>query len=508
MTLFKASYLNEQNLMFGGNNEEKDPKLGLKNFGPYTHENEIFSLEQIKLGIIGDKDSLEKGKEIIEMIQHPINSKENNKWLYPHFPGLFKESKFNCSITLSKTWQNSILMDEMDKIVGIVDVNERIGYAVELYLKKIEEIMAEDNLPNVILCCIPKIIEEFCGISEKTRGAKRPKFTPLEKKIAEMEKKNQSFLTEWGVSIRDNKKKKERGYDFRNALKGRLMSLRPTCPIQILRESVIDKFLNYNSEIKKRDPASFAWNLSTAIFYKANGKPWRLAKLQAGTCYIGISFYRDKLSLNKEIQTSMAQIFTSDGQGLVLRGSDVYIDERTKEPHLSEEQAKDLLQKSIEKYKGKTGSNPSRVVIHKSTQYTDAEKRGFSKTILGIKKDFVTISKNRGYKFMRKGSYPVLRGTLISLTRNKHLLYTSGYTPRIRTYPGHSIPQPLLILHEGDSEIKEVCYEILGLTKLNWNTTSFSTYLPITLGFSKKVGEILSEADKDSVLQPHYRYYM
>jgi len=506
---FKAIYLKEQDLIFGGGNEEKDPKIGLKNFGPHTLEGESPSLEQIKLGIVGDKNSIEKGKEIIEKITNPIICTENNKWLYPHFPGLSKDTKFNCSVNLSKVWQSTILSEEIDKILEIVDSNERIGSVVELYLKKINEIMSEDNPPNVILCCIPKNIEEYCGISEKTRGAKRPKFTPIEKKIENMKKQNQSFLTDWGVNLKPEKKK-HKGYDLRNALKGKLMSLRPTAPIQLLKESTIDAILNYDSSSKKtrQDPASFAWNLSTALFYKANGKPWRLAKLTQGTCYVGISFYRDKLSYSKDMQTSMAQIFTADGQGLVLRGSDVYIDEKTKEPHLSEQQAKDLLSQSIKRYTEKSGSTPSRVVIHKSTNYTSAEKKGFSEVISGIKKDFVTLTKNRGYKFMRVGAYPVLRGTLISLTRNKHLLYTSGYTPRIRTYPGHSIPQPILILHEGDSEIKDICDEILGLTKLNWNTTSFATYLPITLEFSNKVGEILSEADKESMLQPHYRFYM
>ena len=45
---------------------------------------------------------------------------------------------------------------------------------------------------------------------------------------------------------------------------------------------------------------------------------------------------------------------------------------------------------------------------------------------------------------------------------------------RSRTYPGSSIPEPLLITIEGDSELKEICKEIMGLTKLDWNTTSFA----------------------------------
>jgi hypothetical protein len=101
-----------------------------------------------------------------------------------------------------------------------------------------------------------------------------------------------------------------------------------------------------------------------------------------------------------------------------------------------------------------------------------------------------------------------VRGTLISLSMNEHLLYTTGYTPRVRTYPGHRIPRPLIVKHSGDSEIKLICSEILGLTKLNWNTTAFSTQLPITLEFSRRVGKVLSEIPPDVRLQDHYRFYM
>jgi len=168
----------------------------------------------------------------------------------------------------------------------------------------------------------------------------------------------------------------------------------------------------------------------------------------------------------------MAQVFAYSGEGLVLRGTEVYVDEKSKEPHLSENQAKELLLDALNNYTEIAGRTPTRVVIHKSTLFTKPEQRGFSDAIGNIKRDFVTITKRtKGISFMRMGSYPVLRGTLISLTEKEHILFTSGYVSRIRTYPGLSIPQPLLIIHEGDSEIKEICNEILGLTKLNWNTT-------------------------------------
>jgi hypothetical protein len=506
---FKTDYIMERNLIFGGLREEKDPRIGLKYFGPYTHESETKPLDKIGLGIIGDKSTLEKTKAILSMIKEPIVSAGANKWLYPDFPGISKDTKFGCDIDISGTWQDTILQSEIDSILKITNTNERIGAAVELYLTKIRNIASEDNPPSAILCCLPKEIEEHCGISRFTRGAKTPKPTELEREIAGWKNK-QRFLSDWGAAVSEKLAEKPKGYDFRNALKGKNMGIKPAIPIQILRESTMDAVLNYNKEKggMKQEPASFAWNFSTALFYKANGKPWRLAKLRDDTCYVGISFYRDKLAFNIDIQTSMAQVFTHDGQGLVLRGSEVYVDTITKEPHLSEKQAETLLKEAIEKYTEKAHRTPARVVIHKSTLFSNDEIKGLNTAIGMVKHDFVTISKRKGIRFMRMGSYPVLRGTLVHLTDKEHILFTSGYTPRIRTYPGHSIPQPLLITHIGDSEVSEICDEIIGLTKLNWNTTAFSTYLPITLEFSEKVGEILSEASKDIPLQPHYRFYM
>lgn len=514
MTLFRAVSLPEPDLIFGGFHEEKDPRIGLTYFGPFRHQAESIGQDKIRLGIIGDRSMLEKSKQIIGIISKPISSQEPNRWLYPDFPGVSKESKFGCTIELSPTWQQTILLNDIENILKIVDVNERIGSAVGLYVTKLESILSDDNPPDVVLCTLPNEIEQHCGISKFTRGAKTPKPTDLERQIQRFKNENQKFLSDWGVDVNENTQKKPKSYDFRNSLKGKAMAIKTPKPIQILRESTADSILHfyeYREDMRKgikQEPASFAWNFSTALFYKANGKPWRLAKLRQDTCYVGISFYKDKLSFNENIETSMAQIFTHDGQGLVLRGTEVYVDEKTKEAHLSEKQAHDLLSDCIKKYSEKAGRAPARVVVHKPTTFTSPEELGFNSAIGPIKKDYVTILSHKGIRFMRKGAYPILRGSVISLTENIHILFSSGYTPRIRTYPGHRIPQPLYLIHKGDSEIYEICDEILGLTKLNWNTTSFSTFLPITLAFSNKVGEILSECDKSIGLQNHYRFYM
>lgn len=510
---FVARYIPEPNLIFGNQNEDKDPRIGLKYFGPFFHHDEQTPLESVRVGIIGNKECTKFTQEVLDFIKKPVASPKPNRWLFPDYPGMNQDSKFNCILKTSKNW-NALMSDDLElhKLENIENPNERIGQAVSLYLEKIENIAQRDDPPNVIVCALPKPVELYCGIGEHTYGAKTAKPSPLEAKIARNKENKISLMTDWFVESYEKPIIKEKGFDFRNSLKGKVMKC--GIPIQIILESTLKQVLNYEKLKKhtKEDPATFSWNFSTALYYKASGKPWRLAKLRQDTCYVGISFFVDKLSPNRDMQISMAQIFTHDGEGLVLRGTEVGIDKKTKQPYLKKDQSQTLMEKALQKYKNSTGRTPSRVVVHKSSIFSEDEQIGFNKAIYGMgipEKDFVAIKLSHGWiNFIRLGNYPVLRGTLIEITDNSFLLYSSGFSPRIRSYAGHRIPNALRIEHIGDSQNDEIAKEILGLTKLNWNTTAFSTFLPITIGFANKVGKVLSELTEDKVVQDHYRFFM
>ncbi len=510
---FIAKYIPEPDLIFGNKNEDKDPRIGLKHFGPFFHQDEQSPLESVRVGVIGNKDCTKFANDLLDYIQNPLPSPKSNRWLFADYPGMSQNSNFNCVLKKSENW-NASLSDNYDlqKFENITNANERIGEAVNLYLDKIENIAQRDDTPNVIICTLPKIVELYCGIGEHTYGAKAAKLTPLEVQIAKNKENQIKSMTEWFVEPYDEPEIKEKGFDFRNSLKGKAMKY--GIPIQIIKESTLKHVLNYENLKKytKEDPATFSWNFSTALYYKANGKPWRLAKLRQDTCYVGISFFVDKLSPKRDMQISMAQVFTHNGEGLVLRGTEVEVDEKTKRPYLQKEQAQSLMERALKKYRDSSGTNPKRVVVHKSSIFSENEQSGFNKAIYGLEipeKDFVAIRPSHGWiNFIRLGNYPVLRGTLIEINDKEFLLYSSGYSPRIRSYAGHRIPNALRIEHIGDSQNEEVAKEILGLTKLNWNTTAFSTSLPITIRFADEVGKILSELSEDKVLQDHYRFFM
>ncbi len=515
-TKFFSKRILEPDLIFGHQKEEKDPKIGLKQFGPYyTSQESGPSPSKIRLGIVGTGATVTTTKRIIELLTKANKSVEPNRWLYPDYPGFHIGTEVNCCFENSDNWNAIIGLDKISKILTIADSNERIASASDLFINHVEEILGEDSPPQVIICAIPLDIEKSCGIGEETKDAKSK-----EKLEEDLERKKQRRLEEWLTTnelekASDKEEVTEKSFDFRNALKGK--ALRFDVPTQILKESVARSILEYpNSSFPaKQTPSAFCWNLSTALYYKANGRPWRLAKLTAGTCYIGVAFYQNKRSPNLALETSLAQVFTHSGEGFVLRGFDVTVDKITKEAHLTTDQAREQLKDAIQKYIDKVKIQPNRIVVYKTSFFSEEEKKGFDEAIASfgeLKKDYVGISKNTSLRFLRTGKYPVLRGTIVSLTPTECLLYTSGYIPRIRTYPGHRVPKPLYITHYGDSEIDFVCKEILGLTKLNWNTTAFSKQLPITIEFAQSVGKILSEipqeiAENDS-LKDHYKFYM
>ena len=77
-------------------------------------------------------------------------------------------------------------------------------------------------------------------------------------------------------------------------------------------------------------------------------------------------------------------------------------------------------------------------------------------------------------RLFRRGAYPPLRGTLLTLDDREQILYTRGSVEFFSTYPGMYVPQPLAMrVDAGDTTAKELARETLALTKMNWNDTQF-----------------------------------
>lgn len=122
--------------------------------------------------------------------------------------------------------------------------------------------------------------------------------------------------------------------------------------------------------------------------------------------------------------------------------------------------------------------------------------------------DLLSINPVSDIRLLRDGQYPVLRGTQIKIG-TRHLLYTTGYIPNLNAYPHGHVPSPLMVFdHHGDTDMRRLLGEMLTLTKMNWNTASFSGLLPITLGFARVVGEIMTEVPRSRSPLPQFKFYV
>jgi len=293
--------------------------------------------------------------------------------------------------------------------------------------------------------------------------------------------------------------------DLRRAFKARAMSRKK--PTQFLLESTTGKVKTSRSLDKE---STRAWNLFTGMYFKVGGLPWSPVGLSPGSCHIGVSFFRPT-GESSTMRTSVARAFDENGEGLILRGQKFEWNEeqREKSPHLPREHAANLMRQVLELYQRERHHLPGRVIVHKSSRYEPDEKLGFQEGLSKVTEhDLVAVNPTSDVRLLRTGKYPTLRGTRLTI-ENEDYLYTTGYMPTINAFPHGHVPSPLRVVdHVGDTPIEDILREILVLTKMNWNSANMDSLLPITLTFSRLVGDILREAPEGLEPEPKFCYYM
>ena len=392
------------------------------------------------------------------------------------FCGFNGNSGFGSDMRFSADLSRTIKNSEVKAILEIRDRKERVREAVDLYHEHIK-FLAQNRHIDVVVCVIPKNL--FVGIANEDPPGEQT----LEAKVETYEELN-----------------------FRRALKAKAMPFAK--PLQL----VLDVSLDATKVGGQQDDATKAWNFCTALYYKSGPTiPWKLDQenSRVSSCAVGVSFYRSRD--RQMLSTSLAQIFDELGNGLILRGTPLELDKDDLSPRLSEGQAYDLLTAALNEYRVALRHYPARVVVHKSSHFSDAEISGLESAAREVNidiVDFVTVMDSK-LRLFRDGNYPPYRGTLAQLDDHRQLLYTKGSVWYYQTYPGLYVPKPieLRIVKSEESPIY-IAKEVLGLTKMNWNNTQFDGKYPVTLGCSRKVGEIMKYLTESDTPQVRYGYYM
>ncbi len=377
---------------------------------------------------------------------------------------------------------------------------EAFKEAVELWADAISRVTERDTRPDLVLCAMPRELLDRCRSIKQTVPRK---ILDAARREEEQRSAGQGSLFELdgGESIElaaDPVAEDLLSRDFRLALKARAMEVR--MPIQLLTEHA------WEDDKGNQDPATRAWNLGVALFYKAGGIPWRARPRTEESCFVGVSFHHLQTTRRHVVYSSVAQAFSSDGEGFALRGEAQPWDSRTRHTHMDAEQAERLFAGVLEAYRDRAGRDPLRLVVHKTSAYTDEEREGIACALGSVPAVELLTLRSGDFRLVRRGSYPPHRGTACRLGDARYL-FTVGYMPAHLTYPGPHIPVPLEVLGAGD-DFDGAVEDLLALSKMNWNSAASFAALPISLSFARKVGGVMSEIPPGSSPNPSFRFYM
>lgn len=506
---FNSWHVTEPKLEFARDGFCEDPKTGLTVFGPSALNGT--PRNAIRVGVIGDGVSIQMLRNWIEDAREKIYAGLNAKGSpydplsAPSFPGFSLNSPFECEVELSDHLTVVLTEREISQVLDAGTFSERVRIAIQIVSSKLGVLADKEPSPDVVVVAIPKLLEQAIGPDARAGQPRAMGLTKLQKK----DRKRAAIDAKVGQRQLPFDEPEEAQLDrslhyrdFHNCLKAHAMKSK--LATQLVWHSTLAKSRG------TEDPATTAWNFFTALYYKAGNVPWRLRFDTQRTCFVGITFYRESADPNAPTRTCLAQAFSESGEGLVLRGERVTWDkERDGKPHLNRDDAATILGRVLELYEGHFSERPNRVVIHKSSRYWPEELEGFRSALGNIHSyDFLALER-RGLRFLRLGMEPPIRGTVVQLGARNYLVYTQGYVPFMRQYPGPRIPNPLEVVeHFGDSAADRVCAELLALTKLNWNSCKFASADPITVSFSRQVATIIKELPEGVVPATKYRFYM
>lgn len=481
----RAHVLHEPELEFRAGNRHIDPRYGISVFGPADADSPS-APHKIPVALVGPAQAVDGVRRWLQRCQDRIEAKDpkpGQENLHQPFPGFSADSPFNAELVFDDALIREIPERQLRRLAQAGA--SATADAVQVYAGA-ARVLAETGRCRIVICARP---DELNDGQDRQPSA-------------------------WGdAEHEDGQDEGEAGGDFHDLLKAAALKL--STPLQLIRTDTwtgVPAMTGRRAVRPLQDEATRAWNLHTALYYKAGGSPWRMQRYNSdfATCYVGVSFYRTPN--DQELHTAVAQVFNERGDGVVVRGGTAQISKSDRQPHLTLSDARRLLLDALAEYRNTHGHQPARIVVHKTSNFTSGEIDGLheaadERDIDHV--DMIWIQRRGAPHLFRAGQLPPLRGTAVELDARSLLLYTRGSVPYFRTYPGMYVPQPLLIRPASQlTDLSTVGTEILALSKMNWNNAQLDERDPLTLRTAYRVGSILKHVPADTPIATRYAYYM
>jgi len=506
-------YFEEPLLEFGFGQKLVYPRDGLFLFGPVGDTKQVSAL---RYGVIGTCDGVRRFHQWASVVGDFIDvprRRVGSKAIEPHhvpFPG-FREA-------FRAEWSepSSVIADldgrEIERALRIANRHEAIRTAVDIFVNRlIGEHNRLENPPALWFVVIPEIVYRL-GRPQSTV----PKQDRIPGSVRISESRARQLGTEptlFGVEEQEAEVYQYATH-FRRQLKARL--LKDRIVTQIVRETTLapEEFKHDNGSLVRRveDPATIAWKLCTATYYKAGGRPWQLADVRPGVCYVGLGYKRSELAKDIRSACCAAQMFLTDGDGVVFRGAiGPWFQRDSRQFHLSRVAARNLIEMVAREYERVHDGPPHELFLHGRSAFSDEEWAGFrdscpsTTNLVGVQ----IADARDDLKLFRMGDYPVVRGTALPLGERGAYLFSTGYTPRLDTYMGPDTPNPVIVrVSRGDCSLNTVLADVLALTKVNFNSCLHNDRMPVTIQFANAVGDVLISAPVDSEPRLPFKFYI
>jgi hypothetical protein len=502
-----AHYIAEPLLEFAHSQKLEHPQDGLFLYGPVNLPG---SPEVLRVGVIGAPEGIDLVKDWLAKLAGFLPVKDPSKLHTSPWPGF--QAAFGARLPIEPLATISLSRSAIDSAARKSNRTDAVRSIVALFEDALlEHKRTQETRPDVWLVVVPEIVHDYgrptvAGPKNKTPSQLMPEDRAREilqtgVLFPEMEEEARTYLF---------------GRNFHHQLKCQLLD--SDMVIQIIRETTLDPTLvldNFgNPKRSIQEPAKIAWNFATTLYFKARGQPWQLADVRPGVCYVGIVFKQDPSPAARGEACCAAQMFLNSGNGVVFRGAlGPWYSERTREFHLSQDAAADLIASVVSEYKkGHNGQPPKELFIHGRQRFSTEEWKGFQSAV-PLETAFVgvRIRSTQDLRLFRPTvDVPVLRGAAAIIPEREGYLWTTGYVPRLRTYPGFETPKPLRIdITHGHADIITVMRDVLALTKVNYNACDYASGLPVTLKFANLVGDILTASPKGQLAPPlPFRFYI
>jgi len=440
---------------------------GLINNAPYDYPiNDNLLRSSISIGVICPETNKQQLVDFLNCLNYRHDVKYNLDFVIP-YPGFYEAYKMRINLPNgnSDNWLSYNTLKLKDQYEASIELGNTIS-------RKLDQINTSEI--DVVIIYIPKEYE---------------------------------YLTEYNDGTRK--------FDLHDSIKA--YSVQKGITTQFIKEKTIESDML----------CQIMWALSLAIYVKSNKIPWIISGIQKETAFVGIGYSVEKRTDGNNIILGCSHIYSSEGHGLRYKLSkidEVTFDSKSN-PYLSENEAYKLGLNIKELFYKSFTDIPKRVVIHKRTPFKNSEIKGLVNSLssLGIKDiDLLELTFDEELKCFEldktaniADGFPIKRGMCFLLNVNTMYLFTHGFTTSIRNenfkyiQGGKTIPLPIKIIkHYGRGSVTQIASEILGLTKMNWNSFGLYSKLPCTIDSSNEIARIGRLLSKYENFIYDYRFFM